>query len=186
MDQIDSTLDALVAALRAHAAAIRSGGDVAAAIEAFDAYWEALDPYEEAPPWIAAPEDYDDGEEPPDAVTGDPVSVRVRADFLVTDREALLAAGTEARRRAWADPVAPPCPSVGEACYELVHDAGPVLAMFDVPGFERRNALLVVHRTETDVLGVQSLAVGEDEEQLFELAEVYGPPPEGLDEDDDA
>lgn len=177
MDQIDSTLDALVGALRAHADAIRSGGDVAAAIVAFDtaadAYWESLDPYDEAPPWIADAEDYGD-DPPPDAATGDPVAVRARADFVVTDRDAFLAAGTEARRRAHEDPAAPPCLSAGEAFYELVHDAGPVLPMLDVPGLDRRNALFVVHRTDSAILGVQSLAVAEDEEQMFELGEFSG------------
>ena len=171
MDELDVSLDAVVEAIRAHAAAVRSGGDVAAAIRAYDdvaeAYEDALGAYDAEPPWYADA----DAEPPPDVDAGGRVAVRVRADFTVTDLAALLAAGTAARRRVWEDPAAPQCQGVGEVVYELVHDAGPILPMLDVPGLARREAILVVHRTETVAAGSGDLGVAEGDEQLFELLE---------------
>lgn len=171
MDDLDEALDAVVASLRAHAAAVRTGGDVAAAVRAFDdaadAYEEALSDIGSAAPWVAA---YDAAPAVPAA--GERIAVRVRADFVVTDLAAVLEAGTAARRRTTGDPAAPPCAGVGEVVYELVRDAGPVLRMLDVPGLERDGALLVVHRAPRQApASVDDLAVADDEEPVFELAE---------------
>lgn len=171
MDDFDARLERVLDAVRAHAAAVRSGGDVAAAIRAYD---DAAEGYEEAladlgaePPWYA-----DADEEPPPALDdGDRVAVRARADFVVSDLPALLRVGTDARRRNWADSEAPPCVGVGEAVYELVHDAGRVFPMLDRPGLERRDAVLVVHRTSATAVSADDIAVADGEEQLYELME---------------
>lgn len=182
MDEFDETVEAFVAAIRAHATAARSGGDLAAAIRAYDAaaeaYEEALEDHGVEPPWYADADDYDpDAAPPPNPVAGERIAVRARADFVVTDPAAVLAAGTAARRRAYEDDAAEECRHVGEAVYELVHDAGPVLPMLDVPGLDRGDALLVVHRADaaSRARDIGDLTVEDTEEQLFELGERYEP-----------
>ncbi|HVF03348.1 MAG TPA: hypothetical protein VNA20_00770 [Frankiaceae bacterium] len=182
MDDFDETVEAVVTAIRAHATAVRSGGDVAGTIRAYDAaaevYEEALGDLGAEPPWYADADDYDpDAAPPPQPASGERIAVRARADFVVTDPAAVLEAGTAARRRVLADGAAEPCQHVGEAVYELVHDAGPVLPMLDVTGLERGDALLVVHRADSSSRprDVGALVVDDADEQLFELAERYEP-----------
>jgi hypothetical protein len=80
------------------------------------------------------------------------IAVRQRRDYVVPDVEALLSAGTAARRThgMTGDEVEGietdhEVTDVGEAVYELLQTAGGSLSGLDVPELEARNGVLMVN-----------------------------------------
>lgn len=159
-DELDAALARAFEAARAHLAAVRAGADdevVEAAYRVFNnasaAYDELLfETYDEVTPWqvdALDENDFTDAELSGDGMT---IAVRQRRDYVVPDVEALLSAGTAARRThgMTGDEVEGietdhEVTDVGEAVYELLQTAGGSLSGLDVPELEARNGVLMVN-----------------------------------------
>jgi hypothetical protein len=160
-DELDAALARVFDAARAHLATVRAGADddaVEAAYLVFNnasaAYDELLfETYDEVTPWqvdTLAESDLDESELAGDGMT---IAVRQRRDYTVPDVEALLAAGTAARRVHGYNQDADvegidadhEVTEVGEAVYELLQATGGSLAGLDVPELEARNGVLMVN-----------------------------------------
>jgi hypothetical protein len=159
-DELDAALARAFEAARAHLAAVRAGADdevVEAAYRVFNnasaAYDELLfETYDEVTPWqvdALDENDFTDAELSGDGMT---IAVRQRRDYVVPDVEALLSAGTAARRThgMTGDEVEGietdhEVTDVGEAVYELLQNAGGSLSGLDVPELEARNGVLMVN-----------------------------------------
>jgi len=186
--EIDSALDAVIVAARAHLALLRAGDrateqQVARAYVALNnatvRYDDLLsEAYDEVTPWdveYLEPEEGDAGEveaPPPgaaEAVAGPTtICVRQRRDFQVPDIAALIKLGTEQRRSNWSahDPqyAASPVSTLGDAVYELVLAGDGSLAALDAyPELVPGNGVLLVNAIEQPLTFGDPVQIEEDE-----------------------
>jgi hypothetical protein len=140
---------------------VRGGADdevVEAAYRVFNnasaAYDELLfETYDEVTPWQVDTLDDTDFSESELSGDGMTIAVRQRRDYLVPDIEALLTAGTAARKAQGLTgdhevegiETDHEVTDVGEAVYELLQNAGGSLSGLDVPELEARNGVLMVN-----------------------------------------
>jgi hypothetical protein len=187
--EIDSALDAVVVAARAHRALLRAGDrtseqDVARAYVALNnatvRYDDLLSAaYDEVTPWDVEYMEPEAGEVGPDngglfGVREAPehgaalICVRQRRDYQVPDIDALLRLGTKMRAKNWSehDPEhgATPVNNLGEAVYELVLAGDGSLASLDsfpqlVPGA----GVLLVNAIEHGLSSAEAVRGEEDE-----------------------
>jgi hypothetical protein len=167
--EIDSALDAVIVAARAHLALLRAGDrateqQVARAYVALNnatvRYDDLLsEAFDEVTPWdveYMEPEEGADSDVLPPVAAALPESgatticVRQRRDFQVPDIDALLSRGSEQRRRNWAthDPqyARSPVSNLGDAVYELVLGGDGSLASLDAhPELIPGNGVLMVN-----------------------------------------
>lgn len=194
---IDGALDRVVAAARAHLAAIRA----AQGERDDDAVWDAYvrlnnasqayddllnDVYGEVTPWdleaISADEEsgpivtVTSGEAGP-GTADDPhphvVSVRQRRDYRVPSVSALLRVAEEGRPAPAEDEEVEPVTSVGEAVLELLQSGDGSLGMLDVPELEPLDGVVIVAEVgeELSLGGVGEAALADlDGEAPFRLA----------------
>ena len=160
-DELDAALARAFEAARAHLSAVRGGADdevVEAAYRVFNnasaAYDELLfETYDEVTPWQVDTLDDTDFSESELSGDGMTIAVRQRRDYLVPDVEALLTAGTAARKAQGLTGEHEvegiesdhEVTDVGEAVYELLQNAGGSLSGLDVPELEARNGVLMVN-----------------------------------------
>jgi hypothetical protein len=192
-------VDALVEAVRAHSAAVlaQTGAEsgIPALFDAGDALARAVDTYGDAQfdlTGVFPPVHVHGHDEEPEEDGGEEVEVvaivRVlrRADYAVTDLDAVLEAGRAAYAEVWPDDspedAAADVSDLGRALYQVQHADGPA-ALEDVPG------LLPVGSTTWYVDVSDQEEAPEDpfgtdgSRLLFRLDEVFGD--EDGDEDDD-
>jgi hypothetical protein len=171
--ELDAAVERVIAAVRAHLAAVKAADGRADDDEVWRAYVDLnnasfeydellLDVYGEVTPWDVEAIDPDEadrqfgvglGEE--EAGAGDPhgqvISVRQRRDYRVPSVTALLALADAARRSVAAstgDAVAP-VTTVGEAVLELMQAGDGALGALDVPELESLDGVVVVAEVET-------------------------------------
>jgi hypothetical protein len=190
--EIDTALDAVIVAARAHRALLRAGEraserDVSRAYVALNnatvRYDDLLsETYDEVTPWdVELLESDDAGEEPaaPDypparlgvalADSGSAlICVRQRRDYQVPDIAALIRLGTEVRAKNWSehDPEhgSTPVTNLGEAVYELVLAGDGTLASLDAYSqLVPGNGVLLVNALEHGLRVVEA-AQGEEDE----------------------
>jgi hypothetical protein len=187
--EIDSALDAVIVAARAHLALLRAGDrateqQVARAYTSLNnatvRYDDLLSQtYDEVTPWDveylepAEGADTEAAAPPPTAAAAaesgsTTICVRQRRDFLVPDIAALLKLGTEQRRRNWSahDPqyAQTPVTNLGDAVYELVQAGDGSLASLDAyPELVPGNGVLLVN-TVSDPLAFGEAAQSEEDE----------------------
>lgn len=169
--EIDSALDAVIVAARAHLALLRAGDraseqQVARAYVALNnatvRYDDLLsEEYDEVTPWdveYLEPEDGDVTEVPTEAPAtvaeaksgSTTICVRQRRDFQVPDIAALIQLGTDQRLRNWSahDPnyARTPVRTLGDAVYELVLSGDGSLAALDAyPELVPGNGVLLIN-----------------------------------------
>lgn len=187
--EIDSALDAVIVAARAHLALLRADDrsteqQVARAYVSLNnatvRYDDLLSQaYDEVTPWDVEYLEPEEGADT-DAATPPPVSataaesgstticVRQRRDFLVPDIAALLHLGTHQRQRNWSehdpDYAQTPVSNLGDAVYELVQAGDGSLASLDAyPELVPGNGVLLVN-TVTDPLTFGEAAQSEEDE----------------------
>jgi len=170
-EHLDEALDKVVAAMRAHLAAVRAAdgrvdddGVWKAYVElnnASYAYDDALlDAYGEVTPWdvdAIDPELADEkvGEFSDLSAASDPygqiVSVRQRRDYRVPSVTALIKAAEAARRESLSgeEGASDPVESVGEAVLELLQAGDGSLSALDVPELEPLDGLVAVAEVAT-------------------------------------
>ena len=164
--ELDAALDEVVAAARAHLAAVKAAAgridddDVWQAYVALNnasfAYDEKLlDAFGEVTPWDVDPIDPDEADRQFGVGAGvdgadDPhehvISVRQRRDYRVPSVSALLRLAEQARRTAaqGADEPIAPVETVGEAVLELMQAGDVSLGALDVPELESLDGMVVV------------------------------------------
>ena len=169
--QLDAALEKVVAAARAHLAAVKSAegridddGVWRAYVElnnASYAYDELLlDAFGEVTPWDVDAIDPDEADrqfgvgitEEDEEGADDPyphvVSVRQRRDYRVPSVAALVRAAEAARRSAPQDDDGDPVESVGEAVLELLQSGDGSLGALDVPELEPLDGIVTVAEVE--------------------------------------
>jgi hypothetical protein len=166
--ELDAALDAVVAAARAHLAAVKAAAGRIDDDDVWQAYVDLnnasfaydeklLDAFGEVTPWDVESIDPDEadnrfglgGEGAEVAASADPhpqvISVRQRRDYRVPSVAALLRVAEVARRNSVPeDEDAGPVDSVGEAVLELLQAGDGSLSSLDVPELEPLDGLLTV------------------------------------------
>jgi len=170
-EHLDEALDKVIAAMRAHLAAVRAADGKVDDDAVWKAYVELnnasyayddalLDAYGEVTPWdvdVIDPDLADEkvGEFSGGAPADDPyaqiVSVRQRRDYRVPSVSALIKAAENARRDALSgeEGAADPVESVGEAVLELLQSGDGSLSALDVPELEPLDGLVAVAEVAT-------------------------------------
>ncbi|HKD98938.1 MAG TPA: hypothetical protein VKB69_15280 [Micromonosporaceae bacterium] len=170
-EHLDEALDKVIAAMRAHLAAVRAADGKVDDDAVWKAYVELnnasyayddalLDAYGEVTPWdvdVIDPDLADEkvGEFSGGAPADDPyaqiVSVRQRRDYRVPSVSALIKAAENARRDSLSgeEGAADPVESVGEAVLELLQSGDGSLSALDVPELEPLDGLVAVAEVAT-------------------------------------
>ena len=186
-------VDALVEAVRAHGAAVLAqtgaeeqlpalfvaGDELARAVDRYgDAQWDLTGVF---PPVHVHGHDEEDGEPAPDEVIEVAGLVRIvhRADYAVTDPDAVLAAGRAAYLQVWPEDseqdAAVDVTELGRALYQVQH-AGGLTGFEDVPGLDPLGSTTWFVDV-TDEEEPPGDPYPEDSPQLlFRLDETFGPP----------
>jgi len=168
--RLDAAVDAVVAAIRAHLAAVKAADGRVDDDGVWKAYVELnnasyayddllLETYGEVTPWDVDLIDPDLADEKLGAMTdiasatdaySHIVSVRQRRDYRVPSVAALIKAATHARKEAMTgeDGADDPVESVGEAVLELLQSGDGSLSALDVPELEPLDGLVAVAEVE--------------------------------------
>lgn len=161
---LDDALERVVAAARAHLAAVKAAAGAIDDDRVWHSYLELnnlsaeydellLDAFGEVTPWDTEPIDPYGAEQSPPAAGADGapddaysavVSVRHRRDYRVPSVSALLAAGVDAARRLAIDEALPAPETVGEAVLGLVQAGDGSLASLDIPALEPLDGVVTV------------------------------------------
>lgn len=158
---LETALERLVEAAKAHLAAVRAAGGRAEDDDVWRAYVDLnnasyaydellLDEYGEVTPWDVEPIDPSDAEwlqaaEP--AVADErpaTISVRQRRDYTVPSTAALLRAARAARHASGHPNPDEPVTSIGQAVAELMHAGDGALGALDVPELEPLGGVVAV------------------------------------------
>lgn len=128
MEEYEAASEALVAAIRAHTAAVLAGGTEAEETEeAFEELTGAQHAYYDAEHRLAGASG-DDEDEPEAVPEGVVVSVLRRHDYVISGPEAQLAAGRAAYLEVWPDDTeadaAQDVTHLGRALYQVAHAGG--------------------------------------------------------------